>query len=1524
MTAATPREDRSDIALVGIGCRFPGGVVDSESFWAFLCEGKNAIGDIPSDRIDIAAFFDPDPAASGKMMVNRGGYLERIDEFDAAFFGISPREADVLDPQQRLLLETAWEALEDAGLDAAKLEGSRTGVYIGQWTSDFEGRLFAHPEAVDFHATQGSGRYASSGRISYALGLRGPSMTLDTACSSSLVAVHLAAQSIRSGESEVALAGAANIILQPQISIAYSQARMLAQDGQCKFGDISGDGYVRSEGVAVVVLKSLARAVADRDRIYAVVRGSAVGNDGNSSGLMGRPSQIAQEEVLRLAYEDAGVSASRIGYVEAHGTGTRAGDPVELKTIAAVAGGVRPADQPLFVGSVKTNWGHTEAAAGFAGLIKGALILKHGSIPPSLHRSTPNPSLTPAELALIIPNEIVPFPRGEDPGIVGVTAFGISGTNAHVVLEEAPPPPAVEQDPFARWAPAVLLPLSARSPQALQALAKLMADRLESAPAEATSDICCTVIQRRTALPHRAAFAAENRSALVEALHDFAEDDGNSSVVYDKVTPKIAFVCPGQGAQWVGMARHLMEFQPSFLAALTECDRAASRYVDYSIVAQLGMDPGAKAYRLEEISVIQPVLAALAIAYARLLRDFGVIPSAVVGHSMGEVAAAVIAGVIDIDRGMQIVCRRSALMQRKSGQGAMAVVELPIREAAKRIADWEGQVNAAVSNSPRSCVISGDTEAVRQIMAELERDGVFCRAVKVDVASHSPQMDEAAAGLVGELAGLSPVDGDVPIWSTVLGRRAEGSEFGTAYWGRNLREPVLFAEAVNELLDTGISLFVELGPHPVLLHAIEQTAGTRGVPATTVACGRNSEGEGAAFLSALGQLWSGGCQLAWGRILTNPGRFASLPLYPWQRERHWAPTANRVSASLVHAATQSSPDHEALSWIYAQTWKASDPQPSGHVTPAARYLIIADDVQAQSLWQEAFAAEGAQAVFALWDSLDQVIDSAAGDTAVFKGLLLLMPEGPEATYLPVRALQAALKSRWRTPPQLWFVTRGAQAADPHGEGVLSIDHAAIWGACRVIAEEHPDLWGGLVDLDPTALGASDAALVARHILARDGEDQIAIRDNRRFVLRLVEKTLDEATDNTFRLRQDASYLITGGLGDIALRLARTMAKLGARRLVLIGRSALPPRNTWGTIDPGTTIGQRVAAVRALEADGIAVQLASVDVSDESALREFLDEYEAEAWPPIRGVVHAAGALDDGLAVSVSRARFDALLDSKLRGAQHLDRLLPELDFFALMSSTAAFMAQTGQVSYAAANAGLDALARNRRSRGLPAISVAWGVWEDTGLMMGEDAALKFAEMNRQGMNAIPPGRGANLFPALCQSGEPYLAVLPLDQTRFKQARLARSSAIFADIIAAAAAVDATETQGQAESNLPEGGDDLNQIVHKAVGAVLKISPSRLDPRKPLGAMGLTSLMAIELRNTLEGTLKRPLSATLAWNHPTIEALVEFLGAGSSKPSEISIQDNDSASAPSGIELAALSDLSDAEVLAALRNVSGAR
>lgn len=1517
------RADSEPIAIVGIGCRFPGGVTDAESFWRLVSGGLDAIGAIPVSRIATDRLFDPRPATPGRMMTRWGGFLDRIEEFDPAFFGISPLEAERMDPQQRLLLETAWEALEDAGQNVTDLQGTRTSVFIGQWLSDFEARLFANPEAVDFYMTTGSGRYAASGRLSYVLGLRGPSLTIDTACSSSLTAVHLAARSIRHGESELALAGGVNVILQPHISIAYSQSRMMASDGRCKFGDASGDGYVRSEGAGVVVLKSLSRALADRDRVYALIRGSALNNDGRSSGSLGTPSQTGQQELLESAYRDAGVDPARVRYIEAHGTGTRAGDPVELGALGAVLGRGRRADEGALVGSVKTNFGHTEGAAGVAGLIKVALALHHDAIPPSLHCRQPNPAIPWTALGFEVPTTQRPWPRGEGPRVAGVSAFGIAGSNAHVVLEEAPALPSPPEDRPGRFAE--LLALSARSPEALRALADRYAGLLGGSGAS-LQDICWSAATRRTPLEQRVAFVAHDRMSMVEALRRYAAGEAAPAegVCHGGARPRVAFVFPGQGAQWTGMARELVAREPVFRAALERCDVAARPYADWSILDQLAMEPDQVGYRLDQIDVIQPVLVALAIAYAELWRSLGIAPDAVVGHSMGEVGAACVAGALDLDQAMRIICRRSALMRRTSGQGAMALVELSFDQARARLAGRESRLSVAGSNSPRSSVLSGDPAAIREVMAELERDQIFCRLVKVDVASHSPQMDPLAQALGSELEGLRPSSTSIPIYSTVLGCAAEAGTFGAEYWAGNLRRPVRFGETISRLIADGVSAFIELGPHPVLLPSIQQTAHLLDRSVVTLASARREEPEQAALLAAVGGLFCAGYAIDWDLVMPAGGRMTALPLYPWQRERHWAAEAEMDAGSRAPRVSAARPDSESLGWLYALRWERADlasaaPAPA---TPRPAWIIVTAEAERGPALKAALQLAGADATVASPDGLAARL--AAGGTV--HGIVLLAGEGPEVSHQPLSILQQVLE--WGgAVPRLWFVSRGGQAVSSASAERVSVEQGALWGTARVLAEEHPELWGGLADLDPDSDWAEDAGRLARELLHGDGEDQIAFRGGSRFVLRLVPATVERtpaAAPSAWR--SDAAYLITGGLGDIGLAVARRMAEQGARRLILLGRTPLPPRAEWSAASPETPTGRRIAAVRALESAGVAVHLAAVDLGDERRLAAFLQGYAAEGWPPIRGVVHAAGVLENKLAATMDRATFDAGLGPKLRGAQALDRLLPDLDLFILFSSTGGFLAQPGQANYAAANAGLDALAHDRHARGLPALSVAWGIWADTGLVKSDAARRNVEELARQGVGSLTVEQGLALFGWLRGSADPSIVVLPIDWAVFHIARAGHDQRLFRRQLAPGGVMPAgvdTGLAGRLESASPaERRQILETAVRETLGRVLKIAPSRLETRRPFGTMGLTSLMALELRNRLESLLGRPLSASIAWNYPTVEALVAFLGGPdtttSPAPPPVEVSASDAPVAASFVDVASLSDEEAARALRAGR------
>jgi acyl transferase domain-containing protein/acyl carrier protein len=1509
VTFRSPNEPTA-VAIVGIGCRFPGGIADAEGFWRVLRDGVDAITDIPPSRIDVDRYYDARPATPGRMASRRGGFLDRIEEFDAEFFGISPREAERMDPQQRLLLEVAWEALEDAGEDAHALAGSATGVFVGQWMNDFESRLFSDPESVDFFAANGGGRYSTSGRLSYALGLRGPSLTVDTACSSSLVAIHLAVRSIRSGESTRALAGGVNVILQPQITIAYSQSRMMAPDGRCKFGDASGDGYVRSEGAGLVLLKTLSQALADGDRIYAVIRGSAVNNDGNSSGSMSTPSRVGQEELIRRAYQDAAVAPSRVGLIEAHGTGTRAGDPVELGALAAVLREGRAPGHVAYIGSVKTNLGHTESAAGVAGLIKLALSLYHRQIPRSLHFTEPNPLIPWSELPFGIPTDLVAWPEpATGTRLGGVNSFGVSGTNAHVVLEEAP---ATASAPTT-GAPAALVVLSARSQQALRALAGRYLDLLTTRPELSLDDVCWSAATRRTALSHRVAFAAATRADLEESLRAYAAGEPADAVEAQTSgeRPRLAFVCPGHGAQWVGMSRDMIANEPIFRAAIEECDTAAKRYVSWSVMEQIHADRDAPHFLMDRVDVVQPVLLSLTIAYARLLAAIGVEPDAIVGHSMGEASAAYLAGVIDLDWAMRITCRRSMFMQQTAGRGAMALVDLPAETVSARLREHgvDATVTVGVVNSPRSCVISGDPDAIRDFIAPLERESVFCRMVKVDVASHSAQMDAVVASLMPELEQLQVRPARSLIYSTLLARTAEGREFDAAYWGRNIRDTVRLGPAVERMLADGYRTFVEIGPHPVVLPSIEQTAVASGTDVKTLAVARRDQSDRMAWLRAAGALWCAGYELAWPALFRTGGNAVRLPSYPWQRERHWHDLAE-LRAGAATARTTRRLDSSIATSFYQMQWLPMDAPTVGAAEAIEPVLIVGPAADASDM-AAAFATNGVRAVAA-----SRVDVQTALRQEPFAAIVWIAEEG-DSGYDAVWLVQSSLNAALERPARMWFVTRGAQIVG--AEDRASVTQAALWGAARVIAEEHPELWGGLIDLPAQRPFEDEVAAVIAEVRASSGEDQVAIRDRQRFVLRLARLDRSTRTDEAWQWRPDCAYLLTGGLGEVGLHLAGAMAAEGARRLILAGRTGLPPREQWSQLSDSDPRVRRVAAIRELEAQGVAVHVAAVDVADEERLTAFLAQYAAEAYPPIRGVVHAAGALDNKLVRDLDEASFEGVMRAKLHGAQLLDRLLPDLDLFVLCSSTGAFLAQPGQANYAAANAALDAIAHNRRRRGGRALSIQWGVWQDTGLVRDAAGQRNVAEMARQGVRAFTPEQGRSAFAALIRTGAASAAVLPIDWATFGQARAGRRR-LYADVLAnlsTAPRTSPSQAEMLAETDPIKRRQILESIVRDAATQVLKVVPSRLDSRKALGDMGLNSLMAMELRNRLEASLGRSLSATLAWNYPTVDAIVQYLASDTeAKPAAPSPHGEPLAPSNSLLEL---NELSDEEAALALRS-----
>ncbi|MFD8202711.1 type I polyketide synthase, partial [Streptomyces sp. NPDC059701] len=879
------------IAVVGLSCRLPG-APDPTAFRNLLRDGVDAITDVPRERWNADELDDEDTDRPGTVHTRRGGFLNQddIDHFDAAFFGISPREAAAMDPQQRLVLELTWEALEDAGIVPDRLRATDTGVYMGVIADDYATLQHRRGvDAIDRHSFTGLHRSLIANRVSYHLGLRGPSLTLDAGQASSLVAVHLACDSLRRGESTVAVAGGVNLILAPESSVSVAKFGGLSPDGVSYTFDARANGYVRGEGGGAVVLKPLSAALADGDPVYCVIRGSAVNNDGGGTHLT-TPHQAAQEDVLRRAYQQAGVDPSRVQYVELHGTGTKTGDPIEAAALGTVLGSARRTCAPLLVGSAKTNVGHLEGAAGIVGFIKTALGLKHGELFPSLNYRTQNPDIPLDTLNLRVQTEARAWsvdPDTDGPRTAGVSAISVGGTNCHVVLEQAP---AAEEEPAAESASGVapvVVPwvVSGKSEAALRAqagrLASFVRDRADLSPV----DVGLSLVTTRSVFEHRAVVldGADGLGALAEGRESAGVVWGSAA----GADGRAVFVFPGQGSQWAGMAAELLESSPVFAERMGECAAALEPYVDWSLT-DLVRDAGGDAW-LGQVDVVQPVLWAVMVSLAEVWRSYGVEPAAVIGHSQGEMAAACVAGALSLQDAAKVVALRSKAIRALSGRGGMVSVSLSAEEVGERLSAWGGRLSVAAVNGPAVVVVSGDADALDELLAVCEAEGVRARRVAVDYASHCAHVEEIEDVLSRDLAGIAPQPSTVPFYSTVTAGVVDTSSLDAGYWYRNLRQTVRFADTLRALLDDGFRLFVESSAHPVLTMGVEQTAETHiNTPVTAVGSLRRGEGGLTRFLSSAAEAFVGGAAVDWAGVFSGTGaRRVDLPTYAFQRRRHW-------------------------------------------------------------------------------------------------------------------------------------------------------------------------------------------------------------------------------------------------------------------------------------------------------------------------------------------------------------------------------------------------------------------------------------------------------------------------------------------------------------------------------------------------------------------------------------------------------------------------------------------------------------
>lgn len=1550
------------IAIIGIGCRFPG-AKDPEAFWHLLQNGVDAISEVPKTRWDIDAFYDPKPGTPGKMSTRWGGFLEQVDQFDPGFFGISPREVERMDPQQRLALEVTWEALENAGIAPESLGGSQTGVFMGIGNYDYCRLLTQDISLVNAYDGTGNTLSITANRLSYLLNLRGPSAVIETACSSSLVALHFACHSLQRGESNLCLVGGVSLMLSPEPFITYSHAHMMAADGRCKTFDASADGYVRGEGCGVVVLKRLSDAIRDQDNILAVIKGTAVNQDGLSNGLTA-PNGPSQQAVIRQALQNAGVTSDQISYVEAHGTGTSLGDPIEFKSLKAVLMQNRQPEQPCWIGSVKTNIGHLEAASGLVGVIKVALALQHQKIPPHLHLKQLNPYISLADTTFQIPNTCQDWTPGSDRRLAGVSAFGFGGTNCHVILEEAPSNP----QPIASDRPAHLLTLSAKSEAALRELAQRYADYLAAHPEVSLADICFTTNTGRSHFDCRLAVVATSHEQLRAQLEAFATGQETTSLVSgqasSKKRSKVAFLFTGQGSQYVNMGRQLYETQPVFRAALDRCAEILRSHLDQPLLEVLYPDLSSDSSHrpetnqstnsgqtlLDQTAYTQPALFALEYALCQLWKSWGVEPAIVMGHSVGEYVAACVAGVFSLEDGLKLIAERARLMQALPPDGAMVAVFAREDQVQSAIQPYTQEVAIAAINGPQSVVISGQRTAVEAVITSLQNQGYKTKPLNVSHAFHSPLMEPMLEAFEQAAATVQFSSPRVKLISNVSGAIATDEIATPTYWRDHVRQPVRFAQSIQTLQQQGYGIWVEVGPKPTLLgmsrYCLSEEDAQTYALLPSLYPGRTDWQQ---ILHSLAALYVRGVAVNWKALDPGYGRRVQLPTYPFQRQRYWVEFPNQEQAQpassthqqaetpviqwLNQGETQQLAQHLANAtafsadelkllpklldllvqqnrqqltaatvklslqeWLYQIEWQ---PQPreakpsatqNGFHQPGT-WLILADSQGVGQAIAQSLNQQGHECllVYAKGTHSGKVQDSSTIDPSQpeefdrlfesiitqrdrpLKGILHLwsLDAAPtaeltlsgleQAQQLGVGSVLHLLKSFGKAQhlhpagekangskaalPRLWLITQGAMSV---GSTVPAVAQTPLWGFGKVVALEHPELWGGMVDLAPEVNEDAIAAFVGE-IEGTAAEDHVAFRDGQRYVARLVRQDLPSSTGAN--IRPDSTYLITGGLGALGIKVAQWLVEQGARHLVLVSRH--------GASD------SLKQPLNQLEQAGAKVVIAKADVSNADDMQGVINSISS-SMPPLRGVVHAAGVPGYVALPEMDWNTLESVLRPKLAGTWILHQLTQEisLDFFINFSSIASVWGSKGQAHYAAANQFLDGLAHYRYQQGLPALSINWGPWAGGGMAIDEFQMW----MSKMGVEALPPEQAIAALGYLLGTNQIQATVANVDWASFKgifEARgkrpilsgLGKSDQSAKTPISPAEPAQKSQILQQLEA--VTGNERRALLTHHLQTEAAKVLRLEQQPdlEQSLFDLGMDSLMAVELVGLLRSQLQ---------------------------------------------------------------------
>jgi phthiocerol/phenolphthiocerol synthesis type-I polyketide synthase B len=1460
------------IAVIGLGCRFAGGISGPDALWEFLCEGRSAVGEVPEDRW--APFDDgtPEVAATLARTTRFGAFMDDIDAFDAEFFDISTREAVKMDPQQRMLLEVAWEALEHAGIAPSSLRRSQTGVFAGACYTDYGCLASMDLTDVDAWSNPGGALSIIANRLSYFLDLRGPSVTVDTACSSSIVALHLACQSLRVGDSDVALAGGVSLMLAPAIVRAFDQTGALSQTGACRAFDADADGFVRGEGCGIVVLKRLSDAVRDGDRLLAVVRGSAVNQDGRSNGLLA-PNPAAQMAVLRSAYANAGVAPQEVDYVEAHGTGTLLGDPIEARALGTVLGRGRPEHSPLLIGTVKTNLGHLEAAAGAAGLIKAVLAVQRASIPGNLHFHAPNPHIPFDHLRLKVVAEQREWPRMQHPRRAGVSSFGFGGTNAHAVIEQAPAsvPVIREADPAV-----TTLVLSAKTPERIASLAASLAEWLEHAGATVRlPDVAHTLNHHRERHPQFATVCARDRAQAVSQLQALAGGRPAEGVVgpHDgPCRPGTVFVYSGQGSHWAGMGRQLLADEPVFADAIAELDPVFVEQIGFSLHQVL-----ANGEPISGDAQVQPVLMGLQLALTELWRSYGVHPDAVIGHSMGEVSAAVVAGALSVTDGLRVIANRARLMSRLAGQGAVGLLKLDPEATEALIAGYP-EVSVAGYISPKETVIAGPVSPVDAVIAAVSSQNRFARRVNMEVASHTELMNPILRELRAALKDLKPEIPTISFFSTVT----EGTAaplLDAEYWVANLRQPARLSRAVTAASEEHAT-FIEISAHPILTHAVSDTLDSTTHHHSAGTLWRDGD-DTVSFHTNLNTIHTNHPPQTPHPVEPHP----VLPITPWHHGRHWLST--RMAPRVKHVEHEGHPSERAAhgpippEWYCQLAWSnhelSREHQDHEDVQKIdSSWLVVTDselgaeigrvldDEFAVTIAPSSLLAEGADAT-ALTDAL-------AGATHVLYAPHAasghLDAESGYALFNAARRLTTAVAAMG-VAPRLYLLTRNAQ---PIAEGDRANPaQAVLWGFGRTLALEHPEFWGGVIDVDESVPDALAARYVVDESHRGDGEDQVVYRAGLRRVPRL--KKAHPASTSPAQLDKDSSYLVVGATGNIGPHLIRQLAASGAGTVVAVSRN------------PGSRLDELAAS---LSSTGTTLVTVAADAADETAMSALFDRFGADL-PALDGIYLAAFGGGPVTLLDMTDDDVTAMFRPKLDVLTLLHRLSlgkpaarHPISQFVLFSSISGLTGSRWLAHYTATTTFLDTFALARRAAGLPATAINWGLWKSlSDSQSDEERQVTLGS----GLEPMPDEVAIQALPLLTGPGAPARSTLvAADWGLLATAYRTRAALHIVDDLLPTddadqgAALRTTEFRETLRNSEParRRGILVDHVTAQVVAAMGLASAQLLDPSAGFFQSGMDSLMSVTLQRALSDSLGEKLPASVVFDYPTAEALSDYL------------------------------------------------